>query len=246
MTHVNQLGGRFLAEVKDNTSRSNSGVNNDESQVHARILAKSWIIVDKEQVIRKVLHRLREKIIPTDDHLALSEEAEQSYDDEVNPGLSHYPESISPSMMMMQDEDRKSLGRCERFSYCGASVGPATTTTTMDRYGSVEANAARNTSQLKMSDELDHSESNTSEIDGRLQQARHAPDHSGPLIPRRSVSSWIEPYQTWGKSQLHENLIKCPLHPWEVSDCSTPDMFPIIWARSIPGILFHLVTVSLS
>ena len=242
VTCVNHGGGRFLAEFKDVTSSSNSGVNNNETQIHPCILAKSWIVVDKEQVMLKVLHRLREKII-------------FYHDDEVIPGPSYCPPKIFSPMMMMQYEDRRSpntktgdddaIRRPEAAQYedrRSPSVGSATTTTKVN-HGIVEANETQGTSILKMSDELDHSKwtSNASEGDERLQQARHVPDHSGQLISEHSISSgtnqlgataghkfdaeeyrWtssLKPYETIkSKSQLNE---------FDQTFCSKQDMLSI-------------------
>ena len=56
-------GPRFLEEVKDGADGNNSNFGvYDESSVHPRILAKSWAVVDREKVVSKILHRLREKV----------------------------------------------------------------------------------------------------------------------------------------------------------------------------------------
>ena len=56
-------GPRFLEEVKDGADGNNSNIGDyDESSAHPRILAKSWAVVDREKVVSKILHRLREKV----------------------------------------------------------------------------------------------------------------------------------------------------------------------------------------
>lgn len=147
-----------VKEVKDDNSSSNVGVNSDESQIHPHILAKSWVVVGKDQVMLKVLHRLREKDV-IDEYRARSVQVEhKNYENRSIPGVSSQcltPIVLSP-MMMMQYEAWRSLDRINQFLDRGGSVGPATMTSTMTstmtRHGIVDGNETLSTSQLKESD----------------------------------------------------------------------------------------------
>ena len=79
VNNITQRGGRFLVEVEDDATCSKIGIDGGESHVHPILLAKNWVVVRKEKVMLKVLHRLREKIV-IEDHRALSEKAEDICD----------------------------------------------------------------------------------------------------------------------------------------------------------------------
>jgi len=91
VNNITQRGGRFLVEVEDDATCSKSGIDGGESHVHPIILAKNWVVVRKEKVMLKVLHRLREKIV-IEDHRALCEKAEDICDIECK--VSQNPSTI--------------------------------------------------------------------------------------------------------------------------------------------------------
>ena len=102
LDHINRLlsGPRFLEEVNAGADGNDSNIGiNDENCVHPRILAKSWAVTDREKVVLKILHRLREKIAMFDNpKLSEQEGGKFRIIVESNPG-------IAPPLNASDDEE---------------------------------------------------------------------------------------------------------------------------------------------
>jgi hypothetical protein len=140
LNRIHQVGGRFLVQVKDDanssnggfdnvmdddsSSHSNSGINNDEGEIHPTILARGWAVVNKEQAMRKVLSRLRERRLfgqtnVIEEYLARSVQAKhKKYDNEsILPKISQH---LAPIDVI--EESRARSVRAEHKYYDNESI----------------------------------------------------------------------------------------------------------------------------
>ncbi len=113
MDQVDQLlsGPRFLEEVKDGAGTNSSNIGgNYQSHVDPRILEKRWVVVDRERVVTKILHRLREKTT-NDNRLKSSKQGGREFHDivQTNPEIAQgLPTRIETADRIVERNDKRS------------------------------------------------------------------------------------------------------------------------------------------